>query len=103
MKRSLKGIGIIAATMAAALTTAPQATTMAHTTHQVQEQKAARIEKSHQKSVHVENHRSGLDVVSFYPDYGLSPKEYGQRFGCKKHGKKTNFKRLSHNAKVRRR
>ncbi|WP_148233500.1 hypothetical protein [Pseudopedobacter saltans] len=102
MKKSLKRIGVVASAIAATLLATPK--TQATTTHQVQEQKAARLDNRTKKTVHVENHRSGLDLVTHYPKVGLSPKEYGMRFGNGKSRKgKTNFKRLSHQYKVRRR
>lgn len=104
MKKSLKRIAIFGAgaigALTAAMATVPKAQVI---TQQVQEQKAARLDTRTKKTVHVENHRSGLDLVTYWPNVGLSPKAYGQLYGCKKHGRKTNFKRLSHNAKVRRR
>jgi hypothetical protein len=102
MKRSFKQIGIIAGAIASALIAAPQAVTVVHA-GQVQEQKAARIESRIEKKLIIDNHHSGMDIATYWPNVGLSPKEYGQLYGCKKHSKKSNRNRLSHNAKVRRR
>lgn len=56
----------------------------------------------------IANHRivrenvGGLDLVQS-GEYGMSPKEYGLRFGNGKSKKgKTNFNRMSHNAKLKR-
>lgn len=48
------------------------------------------------------NNIGGLNIP-YFMNIGRSPKEYGQTFGCKKHGKKSNRLRYSHNAKVARR
>lgn len=46
----------------------------------------------------------GLDVIREGGVFGMTPMQYGMRFGNGKSRKgKTNFARLSHNAKVRRR
>jgi hypothetical protein len=49
------------------------------------------------------NLQGGLDFPRIFNGYSRSPKEYGQLFGCKKHTKKHNRLRFSHNAKLKRR
>ena len=45
----------------------------------------------------------GMDLVTFLPNYGISPKEYGIKYGHGNRKGKSNRLRLSHNAKLRRR
>lgn len=45
----------------------------------------------------------GLPIVTVGGAYGMSPKEYGIRFGHGNKKGKTNFLRLAHNAKLKRR
>jgi len=52
----------------------------------------------------IENVIGGLPLVSYIPDYGMSPKEYGIRYGDGSSRKgKLNKLRLSHDAKLKRR
>lgn len=44
----------------------------------------------------------GLPLYSHMPNYGMSPKEYGMRYG-NGGSKKSNKNRYAHNAKVKRR
>lgn len=45
----------------------------------------------------------GLPVTTILPDYGMSPKEYGMRYGRGNRNGKSNRLRYSHNAKMKRR
>jgi hypothetical protein len=45
-----------------------------------------------------------IPIVTYFPNFGLSPKEYGMIFGNGKSRKgKVNYARMSHNAKLKRR
>jgi hypothetical protein len=88
----------------AGMTGAAQAMqSLAHTTHVTQEEMKAVGAKHTKKSRTIEETFGGLPLVSFMPDYGMSPKEYGMKYG---HGNKkgrSNRLRFSHNAKLKRR
>jgi hypothetical protein len=55
------------------------------------------------KKLSVTNTIGGIPLTHILSNYGLSPKEYGIRYGRKSKGGKTNRLRLAHNAKVNRR
>jgi DNA-binding transcriptional regulator YiaG len=53
------------------------------------------------KSTSVVNTIGGIPIEHLRPNYGMSPKEYGQRYGTGKNRKhKSNRKRYAHNSKV---
>lgn len=83
---------------------AMMACTPAKTTNSTQSDiKAARIEHYRKKQlVHVRQ-SGGMDLVTVLPNTGLTPKEYGIRYGNGKSRKsKTNYLRLSRRYKIRR-
>lgn len=92
------GLGIAAALMA----TNPQAKAMAGDAKVILETKA--VTEHMRKRVKVVHEIGGLTLETLVSDYGMSPKQYGILFG---HGgsrkAKTNFRRLAHNAKLKRR
>lgn len=65
------------------------------------EYKATTDRKSKKEKITVNDVAGGLDFAPSNP-YGLSPKEYGQRFG-RGGTKRSNQLRYSHNAKLKRR
>lgn len=94
------GIGFALALAGLAGTTQP-ATIVKQNTHQEQQKATAKkVVANHHV---VRENVGGLDLVQ-HGEYGMSPKEYGIRFGNGKSRKaKTNYNRLSHNAKIERR
>ena len=59
---------------------------------------------SNRTSRKIINEVGGIPLVTYHPNYGLSPKEYGMRFGNGNYRKvKHNRLRYSHNAKLKRR
>lgn len=109
MKKSNKfaivGAGFALAVAALAGSTSPQ-TVFANKDVKVEQQKEQRNALAMQtKATHriVRENVGGLDLVQS-GDYGMSPKEYGLRFGNgKSKNGKANFNRMSHNAKLKRR
>lgn len=67
-----------------------------------QEMKATAPTLKNKKS-RIVNEVGGIPLVGHYPDYGMSPKEYGIRFGHGNKQSRSNRLRLSHNAKLKRR
>lgn len=53
--------------------------------------------------VRVVNHIGGVPLETYVHDYGMSPKQYGILYGRGNRKGKTNFLRLAHNAKLKRR
>ncbi|WP_410221928.1 hypothetical protein [Pedobacter sp.] len=105
MKKRTSKFGFIGAGFALALAalggTAQPATINKNLSHQ--EQKQATASKITTKQKTSKQVVGGLDLVQV-GEYGMSPKEYGLRYGNGKSRKgKTNFKKLSHQNKVRRR
>lgn len=101
--------GLIAAAMGmAGLMGSAQATqTLSTTQQQVRntgELKATKENRKSKEAINI-NQDGGLDFNPFlFTDTGLSPKEYGLRYGTGKSRKnKSNRLRLSHNAKLNRR
>ena len=85
-----------------ALAANPQAAIATQGTHHAKEVKAT---AGGQRKVQnkVVREVGGLPLVTIGGDYGLSPKVYGIRFGHGNKKGKTNFLRLAHNAKLKRR
>lgn len=53
------------------------------------------------KTTGVVNTIGGIPITHLFPNYGMSPKEYGQRYGTGKNRKhKSNRQRYAHNSKV---
>lgn len=106
MKR--KRIASIAAVSAAAIAMAlnPQAGTVKQsnevTTSQEQKQTATKETVAKKVTRHNVN-GSGLDLVRTGGDYGMSPKEYGIRFGRGNRAGKKNMLMVSHSYKVKKR
>jgi hypothetical protein len=83
--------------------TAQAMQSLAHTTHVSREEMKAVGAKHTRQSKTIEESIGGIPRVTFMPDYGMSPKEYGMKYG---HGNKkgrSNRLRFSHNAKLKRR
>ncbi|MBB2148817.1 hypothetical protein [Pedobacter gandavensis] len=57
----------------------------------------------HTQTYTIHNTVGGIPLTTFLPDYGMSPKEYGMRFGHGNRKGKSNRLRYSHNAKMKRR
>lgn len=73
------------------------------TSQNAHEIKAVRETKREPKKIEI-NNTGGLDFPPIYfPEPGLSPKQYGIRFGHGNKVRKGNKLRLSHNAKLKRR
>lgn len=100
---SLLGVGFALA-VAALAGTAPAASFAQSSRMQVnQEQQKATAQNVVAKHETVTHRAGGLDLVQ-QGVYGMSPKEYGLRFGNgKSKNAKTNFNRCKHNAKLNRR
>lgn len=64
-------------------------------------QKSTAIQAPQQRNTIV-NEIGGIPFASVFPNYGMSPKEYGMRYG-NGGSKKINRLRCAHNAKVKRR
>ncbi|WP_017258407.1 hypothetical protein [Pedobacter arcticus] len=105
MKKNLRKIAVVGLGLAGAIGAMVSIPSISLVkAQQIQEQKAARVENIGRKNVVINNHYSGLDIETIHPNYGLSPKEYGQRYGNGKSNiKKSNRNRLGHNAKLKRR
>lgn len=67
-----------------------------------QEYKATAGKKLVKEKISVNDITGGLDFDRSYRDFGLTPKEYGMRYG-NGGSKRSNRLRYSHNAKVKRR
>lgn len=59
--------------------------------------------KHSQSSNKIYNTIGGLPLTTILPDYGMSPREYGMRYGRGNRKGKSNRLRYSHNAKMKRR
>jgi hypothetical protein len=100
------GIGAlaIASMLGGAQATQPLVAQQHQSQAQGGELKATREHRKSKEAINV-NAYGGLDFNPFlFNDSGLSPKEYGLRFGTGKSSKnKSNRLRYSHNAKLKRR
>jgi hypothetical protein len=83
--------------------TAQAMQSLAHTTHVSQEEMKAIGAKHTKKYKITEETIGGIPLVSYLPDYGMSPKEYGMKYGHGNRKGKSNRLRFSHNAKLKRR
>lgn len=105
-RKIIGAIGVAAATLATIAGPQATATTQANQTTIQQDVKATQRERRviSKKVVHNVG-GSGLDLVTDYPKgSGLSPKEYGMRYGDGKSRKgKVNKLHLKHGYKVKRR
>lgn len=110
MRRTILGraAGIGALAIASMLGSAQASQPLVSQTQQSQSQggemKAVRDTRKSKEEINV-NAFGGLDFNPFlFRDAGISPKEYGLRYGSgKSRTSKSNRKRLSHNAKLKRR
>ena len=94
------GIGFALALAGLAGTAQPTALVKQHTHQEQQKATAKRLVEKHRL---VRENVGGLDLIQ-RGEYGMSPKEYGLRFGNGKSRKgKTNFNKVSHSYKVKRR
>lgn len=59
--------------------------------------------KHTQKAGYKEQTIGGIPLATLLPDYGMSPKEYGMRYGHGNGSGRGNRLRLSHDAKLKRR
>lgn len=104
--RTKKVLGAIATGIAAAAMVAnpqPAQVKQANEITVNHQQKAARTEQKATKSITRHNvNGSGLDLITRVA-FGMTPKEYGIRFGHGNKRGKTNRLRLSHNKKVKNR
>lgn len=91
------GIGLAAALMSAN----PQVKAMDSQAKVMHETKA--VTEKQRNRVKVLNHIGGIPLETYVPDYGMSPKQYGILYGHGNRKGKTNFLRLAHNAKLKRR
>lgn len=92
----------IAFALAGMMGTAQAAQSTLITSQNVNEIKATRETKHEAKKIEINNY-GGLDFPPIYfPEPGMSPKEYGMRYGHGNAKGKSNRLRLSHNAKLRR-
>lgn len=66
------------------------------------EYKATADRKSKKEKISVNDVTGGLDFMPMLPKLGMTPKEYGQRYGTGG-TKRSNRLRYSHNAKLKRR
>jgi hypothetical protein len=96
------GMGLMAmATLATPASLAEANTPVSQTVSQSNSKAIQPIKE--RKGYHQKYSIGGLDMVQNGVNYGLSPKEYGQKFGCTNHNKKSNKLRVKHNYKVKRR
>src|SRR5690606_1674743 len=104
-RKMIAAIGVGAATIAMSLGAQTAPVSQANQTTVQQEVKATpREEKVRQKHTKHNVGGSGLDLVTHWPNFGLSPKEYGMRYGDGKSRKgKTNKLHVKHSYKVKRR
>lgn len=104
-RRLVSTIVVAAAAIAMSLNAQANAPAQAnHTTIQQEVKATPREEKVVKKTVQSNVGGSGLDLHTHFPDYGLSPKEYGMRYGNGKSRKgKTNKLHVKHSYKVKRR
>lgn len=105
MRRTMIGraAGIGALAIASMLGGAQASQPLVAQTTNATEIKATTKRKMNVKHKVVKEDIGGLDLMG-YGDYGLSPKEYGLRFGTgKSRENKSNRLRYSHNAKLKRR
>ncbi len=97
-------MGAAFALAAAALAgSTPSATFAAARTETVQQQQKATAQRAVERYRFARQNLGGLDLVQVGV-FGMTPKEYGLRFGSGKGRKgRTNLLRCSHNAKLKRR
>lgn len=113
---SAVGVGIATALLAATPAPTPQTQNVADsnqsTSRQQQNQnqqqnneiRAARFEQTRRFRSGYANTIGRVPLMTAGGDFGLTPKEYGIRYSKGNgYSKKTNFKKLSHQAKVKRR
>lgn len=101
LKKVVGGVGLTAAAMMLAGNPAPaQANQSAKQSHEVRGITPERKSARHQ----IQNTIGGIPVETYYVNPGLSPKEYGLRYGTGRTRKgKTNFAQLKHQSKVKQR
>lgn len=104
-RKMIATIGVGAATMAMSLGAQVAPVNQTNQTTVQQEVKATpREEKVRQMHTKHNVGGSGLDLVTHWPNVGLSPKEYGIRYGDGKSRKgKANKLHLKHGYKIKRR
>lgn len=103
MKSRIGTIGAgVAIALAGALGAGQTAQAMVPASTQVTEMKGTAAKTQSRKSEY-RAEVGGIPLVTHYPDYGMSPKEYGIRFGHGNKKGKLNKLRLAHNAKLKRR
>lgn len=104
-------IGLIATTLAAVLAGSigvgqSVANANPNTTRGIEQNvKSTPAAPEKKRGFHKEFMRSagGLSMMNHFTDYGMSPMEYGMRFGHGNSRKHTNLLRCSHNSKIKRR
>ncbi|MEM3318683.1 MAG: hypothetical protein QXT80_03965 [Thermoplasmatales archaeon] len=102
-KRVLGAIGVAAASIAMMGNPSQAYVNQSQATVQYEAKATQKEQKVQQKKVIHNVGGSGLDLVTL-GDSGLSPKEYGMRFGNGKSKKgKTNYLKIKHNYKVKKR
>jgi hypothetical protein len=99
-----KGMGLIAGALALAGLGASAQVTQTLATKTGNEIQATAKTREAKKKFGINNLTGGLDMPRHYGMFGMTPKEYGIRFGTGKSKKwKSNRNRYAHNAKVSRR
>ncbi|MFD2962777.1 MULTISPECIES: hypothetical protein [Olivibacter] len=101
MKRrmlSTIGVGVGALAMALAANSLSYVNNAPQTVKEVK----ATLSETKKARTKVVNQIGGIPLESYVPNYGMSPKEYGIRFGNGRSRKgKLNLNKLSHNCKVK--
>ena len=101
-KLSMLGAGFAMA-LAGLMGSAQAASTATETlASQVRDFKATGAKHTNRRQT-IEETIGGIPRVTYAPDYGMSPKEYGMRYGHGNSARRGNRLRLSHNAKLKRR
>jgi hypothetical protein len=100
---TMKKIAIAMSLSLAAFIGGSQAMPPTTTHHSAQEETKAVGANHTRKARTIEETIGGIPRVTYYPDYGMSPKEYGMKYGHGNKKGKSNRLRFSHNAKLKRR
>lgn len=105
MKKSRLGLIGMAMMMAATAATPAAMANANQTTQNVTEQSNSKATKPESKKHNSKTVKrvGGLDLVHEFTRQSNPPYQYAIINGAKKHGKKTNYNKISHNYKVKRR
>lgn len=103
MKKN-KLVAVAGVALAAAMMSANPQQSVANQGQKTTYESKATTTQQRRVSKKVVNEIGGIPLETYFPQYGMSPKEYGIRYGNGASRKvKTNFKKLSHQAKISKR